>query len=403
MPKLRDPRSRRPLSGLFLAGIFILFAPIGVLVGLVQSPSEPAGWAFALLLSAVSGTQAVAWAFIMQRGRWWLLMAPVLIAIPFLVLPRLFKATLTAGYFTAGYEWKPNLRQAMLLVLGCAELGLGFTLISIYIRRSERDAARAQAELDVASRMHESLVPPIDVTLDGWRVLARSRASSEMGGDVIDCVPLPASGPDRVVNVYLADVSGHGVGAGVVMAMLKSAVRTRLLAESPLAEVVRDLNRVLTDVTRPEMFATFAGVRLAPGGHAEYVLAGHLPIFLCRSRAAAGTGPEVVELPNQHLPLGIDADEAFASDVVSLSPGDAMVIITDGLTEVQDRSGRELGLAAIRTVLSAAHARADVTADTLLAAVLEAAQSHGRQLDDQSVLVLHRVPHGPAVAPAMPG
>lgn len=376
-----------------LLGIFFIFAPIGVFVGLVQSVTQPAGWAFAALLSVLSGLQAIAWALVVRRGRWWYLLVPILIATPLFGFGPAFRWMHDAGYFTAGYGLRASLRQAILLLMGCAELALGFILMAVHIRRSERSAARAQAELDVASRMHESLVPPIDTMVPGWRLRAVSRASSEMGGDIIDWVSRSSdSGGAARVDVYLADVSGHGVGAGIVMAMLKSALRTRLLADPPLDQLVSDVNRVLTDLTRPEMFATFAGLRLHPDGHAEYVLAGHLPILLGRADRPDGNDAPVSQLPNDHLPLGILADEPYAPGVVSLGDGDVMVIITDGLTEVQDRAGRELGFDAIRDVVANA-IRVDgrATVEQILQAVLAAAEAHGPQIDDQSVLIVQRV------------
>jgi hypothetical protein len=79
-----------------------------------------------------------------------------------------------------------------------------------------------------------------------------------MGGDLIDVVV-----HEGRLDILLGDVSGHGLGAGVVMAMLKSCVRTRLLHDASLEEVVADANRVLADLTESNMFATFAApVRL---------------------------------------------------------------------------------------------------------------------------------------------
>ncbi len=82
-----------------------------------------------------------------------------------------------------------------------------------------------------------------------------------MGGDIIDAVC-----GDHTVDVYLADVSGHGVGAGIVMSMVKGAIRMRLRAGGSLPALAADLNAVLTELTRDDMFATFAAVRASPQG-----------------------------------------------------------------------------------------------------------------------------------------
>ncbi len=76
----------------------------------------------------------------------------------------------------------------------------------------------------LARQIHETLVPPIDYEDERIEVFGLSRASAAMGGDLVDLVHRDGS-----LDVYLADVSGHGVRAGVVMGMLKAAIRMRLL------------------------------------------------------------------------------------------------------------------------------------------------------------------------------
>jgi sigma-B regulation protein RsbU (phosphoserine phosphatase) len=224
--------------------------------------------------------------------------------------------------------------------------------------------------------IHESIVPSISLTTPFAEVLARSLPSAEMGGDLVDAIRR-----DREIDVFLADVSGHGVGAGIVMGMLKASIRTRLLAAGDdLGPVLRDVNRVTTDLTRPEMFATLACARVRADRSVSYALAGHLPIF--RFHAAERRW---ARLENEHLPLGIDADVEFTSGSLRAGASDLLVFLTDGLIEVMDARGVQFGLERIANVLASF---TDTTPAAIAQALLDAARAHGTQTDDQSVLIV---------------
>ncbi|MBC7836032.1 MAG: SpoIIE family protein phosphatase, partial [Phycisphaerales bacterium] len=188
-----------------------------------------------------------------------------------------------------------------------AMVALGYILFVSVIRTQGVQSARMQAELDLASQIHRALVPDIQRRFGPIDVFARSLASGEMGGDLMEVVE-----HDGVIDVCLADVSSHGVRAGVVMGMVKSAIRTRLLVPTPLHDLLNDLNTVLAGAIEPGMFATFAALRFQPDPtlpagalRVQYALAGHLPIFhITPSRA-------VTDLPNQSLPLGLFPEESY--------------------------------------------------------------------------------------------
>ena len=179
---------------------------------------------------------------------------------------------------------------------------------------------------------------------------------------------------------YVADVSGHGVPAGTLMAGLKSAARMGLRAPASISELLEDLNAVLLEIARPNMFATAAGLRLPTKGDATYALAGHLPVLHLRASTRA-----VDRLTNGQVALGILAGAAYSETAVTLREGDTLALVTDGLTEVEDRGGRELGLDGIEAVL---RAQGDEPLDRLLDAILAAAREQGPQLDDQTVLLV---------------
>lgn len=360
-------------SGLVLTGVFCTFAPIGLLMLMVFQ--QPWNWVAAVAGATLSGLIAVCWAatFIYRRF-WWLAVIVPLQAVGPMYLFR--------GLAAAGWIWgtPPESAQYFRAALGITSISgivAGYVLMLRFVRRQERRAERARAELDVAQQIHASLVPPIELRIGDIAVLASSIASSEMGGDLVDAVAR-----DAEVDVLLADVSGHGVGAGIVMSMLKSSSRTLLRSRPSLESFLGELNRVVSELARPGMFATIACARVRPGGETEYALAGHLPIF----HFVAKSG-EVRELPNQCLPLGVEAEETFLAGSTHLAPGDCLILLTDGLVEVQNRHGEQLGLAGL---LAAIRDSSGAAQRELSAALFRAAESHGPRLDDQSVLIVRR-------------
>lgn len=362
------PRSEVP----YLATFFI-FAPVGVLVGLIQARAWPP--VPGLVMATIAGFISLGWAWTLQnlRRRW-----PAFVALntlPFVVPEQLFRLLSSLGVFDPGAGLGEMPRRIILAVIAVVSVSVGFTLLVGFIRRQQQRSERLRTEIDLAQKIHATLVPPIALRTARFDVQGRSTASSEMGGDLIDAVLA-----DGRVDLYLADVSGHGVGAGLVMGMVKSALRMRLepglAADLPL--LLRDLNRVVTEVSRPGIFVTFAAVRLdADGVHSA--LAGHLPVL--HWRAADRT---LHRLDNQSLPLGVDSGERFHAHLAAIASGDLLVLYTDGLTETQNPAGQLFGLDRLERAVAR---HADLELPALLDALLAEVAAFGPQTDDRTLLL----------------
>lgn len=375
----RDSVGRiRPGEAAFLmTGVFLMFAPVMVLAISDLTPERPLRTF--LFWAVVSGLTAVVWAGLgVLRPKLLPLAALLQIAVVAVF------ATQHPRAFAIG---APRVSVEGLGSILC--MAAGYFLFIMFIRRQanqnirlETEKARLSTELELASQIHRALVPDIACTAGGLEVYARSVASGQMGGDLTEVLT-----HDGVTDVYLADVSGHGVRAGVVMGMVKSAVRTRLLTPAELPSLLDDLNRVLAGSVEPGMFATFAALRFrspaagSPEVKVEYALAGHLPIFHIRG------GAVLAELPNDRLPLGLLPDETYVSGQTTARPGDVFALYTDGLTEVADASERQLGHEALGRILARHASRPLAEAH---AAVFADVAAHGPQVDDQT-LVLVRV------------
>lgn len=232
-------------------------------------------------------------------------------------------------------------------------------------------------EMNLAADIHRNLVPKISSATPEFEFFGLSVPSGRVGGDLVDLVAVNGQWIG-----YVADVSGHGVPAGVVMSMIKSAARMRLACEGQNGNLLGDLNAVLNPLTEPNMFITFAYASWAGGREVQFGLAGHLPLL--HFRAATG---KVEELFVGNPPLSLLLNQRFEVGTVHFERGDILVIVTDGLTEVFDSQDRELGLEPLKHTLAE-------KAQTSLAEISEAmratARGHGKQSDDQTVLLVRR-------------
>lgn len=363
---------------ILLLGIFSTFCGLGgILVFTGFVPIRPA-WICALMILH-SGASSIIWALGFMWRRWLIAVAAVFSGVvPTIFMMWAFRSGAVEARIESG-------GAGLLLAIATAALIIGgYVCFVVFVQDEVTHKIRMKAELGLAQKIHESLVPPIDISTPGVLVHARSFASSEMGGDLIDAI---RSG-DRL-DLILADVSGHGVRAGVVMGMLKAALRTELRgarADTDLGDTLRAVNAVLATVVAPGMFATLAALRFEHTAHTQGprivrgALAGHLPILRIDS---AGV---VHELPNDHLPLALTDDEPYTSFTAECSSGDLLLLYTDGLTEAANAEGVQFGHARLGA-LAAARRSDDLPA--IAEALLSAVRGHSReQLDDQSLLLV---------------
>ena len=251
---------------------------------------------------------------------------------------------------------------------------LGYFFFVRFIHTMARRHSVLNAEVTLAKRIHEALVPVVSGRCERADYYGRSHASGAIGGDLVDVIDGRAG-----TTLYVADVSGHGVAAGVMMAMLKSTARTALAEGASLTALLAHLNRSVYELGRPGTFATCALLHLNREGGIHYALAGHLPILWRRAGSR-----EVSELGVGGPPLGLAESERYESAFVDAEAGDVFLIITDGLTEVFRRDGREFGMDGVR----AAFDGGTDSPEELTERVLAGAARYGRQLDDQTVLAV---------------
>ncbi len=251
----------------------------------------------------------------------------------------------------------------------------GYTFFLIFISMTATRYLRAQAEIAIARDIHRVLVPAVEKRIGDFEFLGWSAASGDVGGDLVDLVE-----QDNGWLGYVADVSGHGVGPGVVVGMFKSSLRMRARAGGSIASLLDDIHAVLMPLKQPQMFVTVACVRGGPGDELECAVAGHLPVLRVR-------GGCVEEVTSPQIAVGMLEETTFSSAAVECRPGDLFALLTDGLIEVFDAKSNELGLEWAKGVLRSS---ADQPLSTIANRLLADARAHGSQVDDQTVLLIRR-------------
>jgi hypothetical protein len=348
----------------FFAAIFFVFAPVNVL--LTSSFDRSGALGAYVLLAVLSGASAVCWAAAFTVSRWFTL------GIVGLTVPLMMLSGPLAEPVLGVRPSPPSLPG--LAVVGA--IVLGYVLFIVFINGQGRTTLRLLTEMALAQRIHASLVPALLHSDERLEVDGTSFASTEMGGDLVDLVDHGAT-----TDLVLADVSGHGVQAGVVMGMVKSATRMGLREDRDLSRLAGDLNDVLDQTTSPEMYATLVLLRLH---HAERrlecLLAGHAPVL--HHRRGEGSAARVGEIG---VPVGLLGGSTYATVSVAVSPGDLLATWTDGLDETMNAADQELGREAIERAIVA---RAEGPLAEIRSAVFELARAHGPQRDDRSLLLV---------------
>jgi phosphoserine phosphatase RsbU/P len=192
---------------------------------------------------------------------------------------------------------------------------------------TELKARQAEEELAVAASIHSGLMSITLPRLDYAEFSARTIPCHAIGGDFYDVIALP-----DCVCVAIADVSDKGVPASIVAATLQGIIHALMLTGQSLPETADLINQFLC-TRQVGKYATMVLLKIFPGGCVEFVNCGHVPPLLIRS---AG---KVIELEASNLIVGIIEEATYSASQITLRPGDRILLATDGITEIEDRTG----------------------------------------------------------------
>jgi len=259
-----------------------------------------------------------------------------------------------------------------------AVLGMVLYRVQLELRASRHELARKEAELTFALEVQQALFPqqyPADGGLEFSAVCVPARG---IGGDYYDV--LQRSGGRLAFAI--ADISGKGISAAILMSNVHAVLRTLYDAGHPAGELCSQLNRQLYRVTDGTRFATaFFAEWSARDRSLTYVNAGHPAPILLGSRSGE-------QLDAGGPPLGLFPATDFEVGRIVLQPGDVMALYSDGITEAGESSQREFGEARLEAVLKQ---HVGEPLDEIRQHVLEAVRDwSGEELEDDMTLLLIR-------------
>lgn len=287
-------------------------------------------------------------------------------------------------------------RSLLIVPLKARNVVLGFMVL---MRRPDRPAfddmdrttgaelaARAGLVLDnarmytyqenVADTLQDSMLPQVAPRMAGCDVATRYLPGTRLGrigGDWFDTIKLPGSRTALVVG----DVMGHGLNSAAMMGQLRTAVQTMAAMETPPAQLLRNLDdlarRLGENYLATCLYAVYDPIR----GELQLSNAGHIPPVLVRAEDGRS---ELLDLPTG-APVGVGG-VPFESTVVRVSPGDRLVLCTDGLVEVR---GADIGDGLAALCESAAHPAASM--DDACDTIIRALNTRGGRKDDVALLM----------------
>jgi len=252
---------------------------------------------------------------------------------------------------------------------------------NVRLLEEQLEKKRMQEELRLGAKIQRNLLPRADPRLAGYEICGESRTCFEIGGDYYDFI----SKRDGKLAVVIADISGKGVGAALLMSGLHSSLRALIHTAAEPAVLVAQLNQVMIENSPANKFATLFYAELDPATHEiEYVNGGHNPALL----AVDG---EVSELGSTGPIVGLIEEAVYASRRVALAPGSVVLLYTDGISEPEDEAGEEFGSEGLAEILRREPALPGRRLFAVIRERVEEYQASGEQHDDSTLVVVRRL------------
>lgn len=218
---------------------------------------------------------------------------------------------------------------------------------AIYLEASEKKLL--DHDLEIARDIQAILLPAMPPSFPGYELSGVNMPARQVSGDYYDYVPVD----DQHLGIAIADVSGKGVPASLIMAMARSVLRSAARGCLSPAEVLRRVNQQLYPDIKEDMFISMIYLILdSRCGTVTLARAGHNPPLLCHA-----ADRRVERVSPQGMALGIDSGQVFnrviTDHVIELRAGDSFLLYTDGAIEAMDAAGLEFGIDRMTTALQA--------------------------------------------------
>lgn len=238
-----------------------------------------------------------------------------------------------------------------------------------------------EQDLQLASRIQAGLLPHKDFAAAGWRASYHYEPAGLVSGDYCDLLY-----DGKHLYFMVGDVSGKGIAASMLMANLHAMFRALVPTNQPLDQLVERANRIFCGSTLPTQYATlivgkadeFGSVEICNGGHPSPIHVG-------------AKGANTIQ--SEGLPVGLFHDQKFSTSKFQVSPGEALIIYTDGFSEAENQDGVQYA-ESLGALLRACHSLSSREIIERCVRELLAFRAGLPKLDDQTLLALQFLPDG---------
>jgi serine phosphatase RsbU (regulator of sigma subunit) len=278
-----------------------------------------------------------------------------------------------------------------ILLLGAGLIAAG---VAVQIRRhvvaalSEAETRhkldQIEHDLQIARTIQMGLLPKRPPKVAGYAIAGWSRPAEQTGGDFYDWIELPGG----KVLLTIADVAGHGIGPALLVAACRAYFRALAGRGDPLESITAQVDALLAGDIPAGRFITAAVALLEPDEHRlNLYSAGHAPLYLYNAQDG-----RVEMFEADQPPLGVEPGEGIAAKarVISLQPGDALVLVTDGFFECANSAGEQLGIERLGETIRQHH---ELGPEQLIGRLQEEVEAFSRgeeQADDLTAVVMKR-------------
>jgi len=269
---------------------------------------------------------------------------------------------------------------------------IGFTFVVYVIQRYVRQreqldrTVRQQRDqllqdLELAAQVQRMFLPNHPPSMPGLEIAGMMKPARGVSGDYYDYRAID----EHTIQVVIADVSGKGVPAALLMSATAAAVRLEAGEKRDMLEVVNRLNRGIHSLSDSNRYVTMLLADIDARSHSlRYVNCGHNPALLFQAKTH-----DVVPMNSSCFPIGMFDTEACAINSANLSAGDILVLYTDGVTEAENSRGEEFGMERLSALIRRGHT---LSADGLMNHILESVTDFSRDVglkDDATILVVN--------------
>ncbi|MGI9241515.1 MAG: SpoIIE family protein phosphatase, partial [Verrucomicrobiales bacterium] len=289
---------------------------------------------------------------------------------------------LAVGHSTAGNTFSKNDYDVF---VSAAEQS-AFTLGNALAHREATKNRHLEKEMRTARDVQKILLPASDPKVPGFNIAGTNLAAQLVSGDYFDYIEVD----EDHLGIVIADVSGKGIAASLIMAMCRSVIRANAAYNHSPANVLRAANRQLFPDIREDMFISLAYAILdRRNGELLIARAGHDPPLHFIKESG-----EIQPIKPKGIAIGIDDGEVFdraiALESVTLTPGDTVLLYTDGVNEALDPGGEEFGM---QRLLDIFKTQSSKTADGLVESITTEIQrfaGNAPQNDDITLIAVQK-------------